>query len=132
MTCLFCRIVAGEIPAKQVYADDVALAFLDINPWHRGHTLVIPRRHVTDVVSDQAALAEIAPAIQATAELLIGRLGADGINLLSNNGAAAGQEVFHLHVHLIPRFAATGGFAAMAAPDSDIDLDEVYQQISRS
>ncbi|MCW5954879.1 MAG: HIT domain-containing protein, partial [Propionibacteriaceae bacterium] len=75
MECLFCRIVAGEIPARQIYADDHAIAFLDINPWHPGHTLVIPRRHTEDLLSDATVLAEIAPAVSATAALLTGRLG---------------------------------------------------------
>ncbi|HRA76252.1 MAG TPA: HIT domain-containing protein, partial [Propionicimonas sp.] len=70
MDCLFCRIVAGEIPSRQVYADDTAIAFLDINPWHVGHTLVVPRRHVDDLLDDPAAFAEIAPAVSATARLL--------------------------------------------------------------
>ncbi|MDR1711271.1 MAG: HIT domain-containing protein [Propionibacteriaceae bacterium] len=126
MSCLFCRIVAGEIPSRVVYADDTAIAFLDINPWHRGHTLVIPRRHVDDVVSDPAALPEIAPAIAATAKLLVEKLGCDGINLLSNAGAVAGQEVFHLHVHIIPRYASSPGLRAMIGPDPAIDVDEVF------
>ena len=61
--CLFCRIVEGEIPSKRIYEDETAVAFLDINPWQQGHALVIPRRHVKDVLEDPAALAEIAPAI---------------------------------------------------------------------
>lgn len=129
-SCLFCRIVAGEIPARQVYADGAAIAFLDINPWHPGHTLVIPRRHTDDLLSDPAALAEIAPAITATAALLTERLGADGINLLSNAGAAAGQEVFHLHVHLVPRSADRPGLSALTVREPDIDLDAVYQRLT--
>ena len=57
MTCLFCAIVAGELPSRQVYADDAAVAFLDINPWHRGHTVLVPRRHVTDVLEQPECLA---------------------------------------------------------------------------
>ena len=60
--CIFCRIVAGELPSRQVYADEHAIAFLDINAWHRGHTLVIPRRHVDDLVTGDPSLPEIAPA----------------------------------------------------------------------
>ena len=130
MPCLFCRIVAGEIPARQVYADDSAIAFLDINPWHPGHTLVIPRRHVADLLDDPAALAEIAPAVSATAALLTARLGADGLNLLSNAGEVAGQEVFHLHVHLVPRFADRPGLRELAVPEPGIDRDEVYRRLT--
>lgn len=129
MDCLFCKIVSGDIPARRVYEDEVALAFLDINPWHRGHTLVIPKRHVDDLFSDATMLGEIGPAVHATANLLKSKLGADGMNMLSNAGAASGQEVFHLHVHLIPRFASNPGIAALRQPDTSIDLDDVFAQI---
>ena len=131
MDCLFCRIVAGEIPARQVYADDAAIAFLDINPWHVGHTLVIPRRHVADLLADPAGLTEIAPAVSATAALLTERLGADGINLLSSSGATAGQEVFHLHVHLVPRYPHRPGLRELMVREPGIDLDEVHRRLIR-
>jgi len=131
MDCLFCRIVAGEIPSRQVYADEAAIAFLDVNPWHVGHTLVIPRRHVADLLADPAGLAEIAPAISATARLLTQRLGADGINLLNSSGATAGQEVFHLHVHLIPRYPHRPGLRELMAREPHIDLDEVHRRLTR-
>lgn len=128
--CLFCRIVVGEIPSRQVYADQAAIAFLDINPWHPGHTLVIPRRHSDDLLGDPAALAEIAPAVSATAALLTERLGADGLNLLSNAGEVAGQEVFHLHVHLVPRFADRPGLRELTVREPGIDIDEVYRRLT--
>lgn len=129
MDCLFCAIIAGEIPSRQVYSDDTAIAFLDINPWHRGHTLVIPRRHVADALAEPETLSLIAPAIQATGRLLVDKLGADGLNLLVNSGAVAGQEVFHLHVHLIPRYAAHPGMRGLMERDPAHDLDEVQSQI---
>ncbi|MCA0307363.1 MAG: HIT domain-containing protein [Actinobacteria bacterium] len=129
MSCLFCRIVAGEIPSKQVYADEHAIAFLDINPWHVGHTLVVPRRHVDDLLGEPEALTEIAPAISATARLLVDRLAADGLNLLSSSGDAAGQEVFHLHVHLVPRFAHRPGLRELFVHEKDVHLDRVHRQI---
>ncbi|MDO5501212.1 MAG: HIT domain-containing protein, partial [Propionibacteriaceae bacterium] len=117
MECLFCAIIAGDIPSRQIYADDHAIAFLDIGPWHRGHSLVIPRRHVADILEEPQALSEIGPAIAATSRLLTDKLGADGISLLSNNGAAAGQEVFHLHVHVVPRMADHPGVRGLVDPD---------------
>ncbi len=132
MACLFCSIVAGDIPARRVYEDDRAIAFLDIGPWKRGHTLVIPRRHVDDILDADEALSEIAPAISATARLLIDRLGADGMNLLANAGAVAGQEVFHLHVHLVPRYADDPGMRALFERDPAIVLDEVHAAITTS
>ena len=127
--CLFCAIVAGTIPSRQVYADDAAVAFLDINPWHRGHTVLVPRRHVADLLELPEGLGELTPAISATSRLLVDRLGADGLNLLSNAGAVAGQEIFHLHVHLIPRFADRPGMAGLMERETGIDLDEVHRRI---
>jgi histidine triad (HIT) family protein len=129
MDCLFCAIIAGDIPSRQVYADDAAVAFLDISPWHRGHTLVVPRRHVSDALSQPEALSEIAPAINAVARLLSERLEADGMNILINSGAVSGQEVFHLHAHLIPRYAGHPGMAALMEREPGIDLDAVHQKI---
>ena len=129
--CVFCRIVAGELPSREVYADDTAVAFLDLAPWQRGHTLVVPRQHVEDVVTGQPILAAIAPAIDHTARLLVERLQADGLNLLSSAGAVAGQEVFHLHVHLVPRYAARPGLSGLVGTDrgDDADLDAVLDRI---
>src|SRR6478752_2535259 len=115
-SCLFCKIVAGELPSREVYSEERAYAFLDIAPWHRGHTLVIPRQHVVDLVQGPAVLADIAPAIDTVARLLVDRLDADGLNLFSAAGAVAGQEVFHLHVHLVPRYADAPGGRAMFDP----------------
>ncbi|GAB3713422.1 HIT family protein [Mariniluteicoccus flavus] len=133
MDCLFCSIVAGDIPSKQVYADDHAVAFLDIAPFHRGHTLVIPRRHVDDVLADPPALTEVAPAIEATSRLLVERLDADGMNVFSSAGKVAGQEVFHLHVHLVPRYAKAPGLRGLFQRDEAAadDLDAVHALLTR-
>jgi histidine triad (HIT) family protein len=104
--CLFCKIVAGEIPATVVAEAERAIAFMDINPATRGHALVIPRAHARDIhelaVEDLAAVAAMA---QEVAGRAVRRLGADGVNLLNSNGAAAWQTVFHFHMHVIPRYA---------------------------
>jgi histidine triad (HIT) family protein len=103
--CIFCKIAAGELPATVVAADARALAFLDINPATRGHTLVIPRAHSEDV--HDTAGADLAAAIalaQRVAALARERLGADGITLLNSSGRAAWQTVFHFHLHVIPRY----------------------------
>lgn len=128
--CVFCRIVAGEIPATVIDSDEAAIAFLDIAPWHTGHTLVVPRRHVEDVTSDPTALTEIAPAISRVASLLTDRLGADGINLMSSAGSVAGQEVFHLHVHVVPRYSSAPGLANLVHRDADTDLAAVAARIA--
>lgn len=126
--CLFCRIVEGEIPSKRIYEDETAVAFLDINPWQQGHALVNPRRHVKDVLEDPAALAEIAPAIGTVGDLLKERLGATACNILSNAGADSGQEVFHLHVHVLPRYADNPGISNMRGPVTT-DLDQVHARL---
>ena len=84
-----------------------AVAFLDINGWHRGHTLVIPRRHVDDLVFGTPVLAELAPAIDAVARRLVERLDPDGVNVLSSARPAAGQTVFHAHMHVLGGRAMT-------------------------
>ena len=128
--CIFCKIVAGEIPSKQVYADDVAVAFLDVAPFKRGHTLVVSRTHVADALADADVLASLAPAIRATGRLLVDRLGASGLNIVSNMGQDAGQSVFHLHVHLVPRYPDDAGFAAMVRKADGIDTDEVFATLT--
>lgn len=130
--CIFCKIIAGELPARQVYSDEVAIAFLDLGPWSRGHTLVIPREHVADLVTNPPQLATIGPAIDATARLLVEKLHADGLNLMSSAKAVAGQEVFHLHVHLIPRYAAKAGLRNLIGldPAAAADLDAVLAEIT--
>jgi histidine triad (HIT) family protein len=130
--CLFCRIVSGEIGSRRIYEDEHAVAFLDIGAWHRGHSLVVPRRHVPDLVTGDPAMAEIGAAIDAVARLLVSRLSADGLNLVSSAKAVAGQEVFHLHVHLVPRYAAEPGLPNLIHPGpiSDAELDAVQAQIT--
>jgi histidine triad (HIT) family protein len=130
--CIFCKIVAGDIPSRGIYSDDHAYAFLDVGPWHRGHTLVVPRRHVPDLVTEDPALTEIAPAVETVARLLVQRLGAGGVNVLSSSGGVAGQEVFHLHVHVVPRYADEPGLRQLVNPAaaSDSELDAVHRQIT--
>ena len=105
VSCIFCAIVEGRAPAEVVYADAETLAFLDINPATEGHTLVVPRRHVRDIWE---ATADDLVAVARTAHLVAERLRVtftpDGLNLLHSTGAAAFQTVFHLHVHVVPRY----------------------------
>jgi len=105
--CLFCKIVAGEIPATRVAEDDRTITFMDINPATRGHVLVIPREHAKDLMEiEPDDLAAVAKATQRVAVTMPERLGADGVNLLNSCGRAAWQTVFHFHVHVIPRYDA--------------------------
>lgn len=103
--CIFCKIVAGELPATIVDEDERTIAFMDIAPATRGHALVIPRAHSTDLLSvDGEDLSAVALACQRLAARVKERLGADGVNLLNSCGRAAWQTVFHFHVHVIPRY----------------------------
>ena len=103
--CLFCKIVAGELPATVVDEDERTLAFMDINPATRGHALVIPREHAADLLEiGQEDLAAVAAAAKRLAARAKEALGADGVNLINSCGAAAWQTVFHFHVHVIPRY----------------------------
>lgn len=106
--CIFCKIIKGEIPCFKIFEDDHAFAFLDINPIERGHTLVIPKFHAKELFFlPPEELAGVMPAIQRTATLLKKKLGCDGLALSQLNGEAAGQTVFHVHFHLVPRYAGT-------------------------
>ncbi|HEX9413203.1 MAG TPA: HIT family protein [Ktedonobacterales bacterium] len=109
-SCVFCRIIAGDTPASVVYRDDDTLAFMDIQPVNPGHTLVIPRPHVASIRDLDAALSARvwAVATQIARALPSAGIRLDGLNLFLADGAEAGQEVFHVHLHVIPRFAGDG------------------------
>ena len=109
MATIFTRIVNGEIPARKVYEDADTLAFLDIFPASRGHTLVICKAEVATLIElTDAQLIATARTTQRIARALMAALQPDGVNVMQNNGAAAGQTVFHYHVHLIPRWHDDG------------------------
>jgi histidine triad (HIT) family protein len=103
--CIFCKIVAGEVPAEKIDEDEHTLAFMDVNPWTRGHALVIPKEHHRNLYDvDPEVLSQTVTAAQRLALRMRDALGADGVNLLNSCESAAWQTVFHLHVHVIPRF----------------------------
>ncbi len=103
--CIFCKIVAGELPATIVGEDERTISFLDIAPATRGHALVIPREHSADLLGiDAEDLAAVGLAAQRLATRVKQHLGADGVNLLNSCGAVAFQSVFHFHMHVIPRY----------------------------
>src|SRR5437764_2670560 len=104
--CIFCKVLAHEIPGELLWEEDETAAFMDINPWTRGHALVIPRNHSTDLLEISAEdLAATASGAQRLAQMQKERLGCDGVNLLNSCGSAAWQTVFHFHIHAIPRYA---------------------------
>ena len=109
MDCIFCKIVANEIPSRKVYEDSDVLAFLDIHPVNPGHTLVIPKAHHQDLLDTPPALAaKLMAVIQKLAPAVLKAVGAAAFNLGVNNGAQAGQIIFHTHLHIMPRFTSDG------------------------
>jgi histidine triad (HIT) family protein len=104
--CLFCKIIAGEVPAQKVDEDEATVSFMDINPATRGHLLVVPRRHAKNLLEIPSEdLTATVLSAQRLAQRITERLGADGVNLINSCGSAAWQTVFHFHVHVIPRYA---------------------------
>jgi histidine triad (HIT) family protein len=115
MSCIFCRIAAGEIPAERVYEDDHVLAFLDLSPLEPGHVLLVPRDH-HELFEDlpAATLAAFGAATARLAAAAKQAAGAEATTLAVNNGRAAGQEVPHCHLHIVPRRAGDSGGAIHA------------------
>ena len=109
MDCIFCKIIAGEIPAFKVFEDGATLAFMDINPLAAGHLLVIPKAHTPNLFeADEAALAATMATARRVARAMRDVLGLDSLNMVQANGPWAAQSVQHLHVHLIPRKEGDG------------------------
>lgn len=128
--CIFCKIIAGKIPANKVYENGHSLAFLDINPVNKGHTLVVPKEHYTDLYAlSSAVLHDMIDAVQKVAAAVKKGVAADGINIGMNNGRAAGQVVFHAHMHVIPRFSGDGLHHWPNKKYADGEINEVEEKI---
>lgn len=130
--CIFCKIVSGAIPSIKVAETDSAYAFMDIGPIARGHLLIIPRAHYGDIFqmppAEVAAIYELAARL---APVLRDVVGAEGLNVLQNNGSVAGQVVMHLHVHLIPRWADDGLKWPWPARKADsAELQQIAEAVS--
>ena len=103
--CIFCKIVAGEIPSYTIYEDEEFKVFLDINPASKGHALIVPKVHYANIYDiDEEVVARAMKLAKKLATRMTKVLGCDGFNLLQNNNEVAGQTVFHFHLHLIPRY----------------------------
>ncbi len=112
--CIFCKIIRSEIPSAKVYEDDHVLAFLDISQVTKGHTLIIPKVHQADIYSLTPDVAsQLFSKVPAIASALKEAYEPIGVNILNNNGEAAGQSVFHYHLHLIPRYGKGDGFGSV-------------------
>jgi histidine triad (HIT) family protein len=122
--CIFCKIVAGEIPAQKIDEDEQTIAFMDINPWTRGHALVIPKEHTRNLwEAPQGVLHSTIDMAQKVAIRQRDALGCDGVNLLNSTEPAAWQTVFHYHVHVIPRYEDDP--LQLPGKPQDVDQDEL-------
>ena len=131
MDCTFCRLLKGLLPSWRVYEDETTVAFLDKGQVTRGHTLVVPRRHAEDIwaLSEEEAQA-VMRSVHRVARLLREKLGLLGLNVTQANGRAAWQEVFHYHVHLIPRYGDDGFIPPWRSTSPSAEqLSEVQQQL---
>ena len=127
--CIFCKIAAGEIPSRKIYEDNDLIAIMDLSPTSKGHSLIIPKEHYTNIYE------EIAGKVMKTAKKLATKmtvaLNCDGFNLLQNNGETAGQTMFHFHMHLIPRYkdADNNMLKFTSVSFSDEEMDAIREQI---
>jgi histidine triad (HIT) family protein len=129
LDCVFCRIIAGDIPSYKVYEDDYALAFLDINPITRGHALVLPKTHVTKLSKLEGEyLPGLMLALKKVAIAIEDALQPEGLNVFLNQGEVAGQVVPHLHIHLVPRNRGDG--LEFITPKAEMTVEE-FNKISK-
>ena len=132
--CIFCKIIAGEIPSYTVYEDDVVKAFLDISQGTPGHTLVVPKKHVKDLFAYDEELAaavfsrlpKIARAVKKSNPAI------KGMNIINNNGEVAYQSVFHSHIHLVPRYTDQDDFKIIFKDNSAKYDEDKYKEIQQA
>lgn len=133
--CIFCKIIAGEIPSSKVYEDDQVVAFLDISQVTPGHTLVVPKQHFRNLLEmDADSASQLFARVPDIARKVMKATGAKGMNILNNNEEIAGQTVFHTHVHLAPRYEETDGLQiSFEAHEPDFPaLAQLAEKIARA
>lgn len=129
--CIFCKILAGEIPSHKIYEDDKVYAFLDISCDSYGHTLVIPKNHCANVLDCESEdLKAVMAAVQKISRHYVDNCGFDGVNVLNASGRAAQQSVFHLHFHIIPR-KENDGLNTWGLNDKfELDLAQICKELA--
>lgn len=131
--CIFCKIVAGEIPDYKIYENDKVTAFLDIMPIHPGHTLIVPKQHIQNLEEiSEEDLSEVMKVVKIVGKAVKDGLGAKGYNILSNNDPIAGQSVPHLHFHVVPRVENDGLNQWAQGTYKDGEAEEVTQKIKQA
>lgn len=128
--CIFCKIIDGTIPSRKIYEDADLVCFMDINPFEKGHVLVVPKHHAATIGElPEEVLVCLAKAVRKLALRLRERLGCSGLNVLQNNGESAGQTVPHVHVHLIPRYEGRPLRFAPGSYDSDGEMQTFFEKL---
>lgn len=129
--CIFCKLANGEIPTKTLYEDDMFRIILDAGPLTHGHALILPKKHAENVFElDEETAGKTYQLAKKFGAKMAAALKADGMNILQNNGKAAGQSVFHFHMHLIPRYYGDGVALGMERGSETLDdLDQVMAEI---
>lgn len=132
--CIFCKIAAGEIPSKTIYEDEQFRVILDISPATRGHALILPKEHYPNLYEiPEETAADAMKLAKKMAVKMKEVLHCDGFNLVQNNEEAAGQTVFHFHMHLLPRYKEDGNqdkFAWNSAKLDETEIEEVYRKLT--
>lgn len=129
--CIFCKIVATEIPSKKIYEDESVLGMLDISQTTKGHSLVLPKKHYDNILEmPKEELDHMINVVQDLSKQLINKLDAKGINVLTNINEAAGQSVLHAHIHLIPRYNENDT-VKIQYTQNEFDLDEIQKTINQ-
>ncbi len=130
MECIFCKIIKGEIPSYKIYEDDKTYAFLDIACDSYGHTLVIPKKHCTNILDcDEEYLKATIATAQKISRHFVEKCGFEGVNVLNASGVSAQQSVFHLHLHVIPRKAGDGIDIWALKDKKELDLEEICKKL---
>lgn len=130
--CIFCKIIKKEIPAKVIYEDEDSLAFLDINPHSPGHAVVIPKKHIANILDfERGSELKLFTGLKEVISLIDKSLKPDGFTIGINHGRAAGQAIEHLHIHILPRFWGDGGGSihSVVLNKPKESLEEIYNKI---
>ncbi len=132
--CIFCKLANGEIPTRTLYEDDEFRIILDTGPLTKGHALILPKKHAENIFElDEETVKRAYQLAKQFGAKMIAALKADGMNILQNNGSAAGQSVFHFHIHLIPRYMEDKVKLGMeGGSEPEYSLDEVLKEITKS
>lgn len=128
--CIFCDIISGKIPSSKVYEDDDVLAILDVSQVTFGHTLVMSKKHVADILeADEETVVKCAKVISKLSKQIVHNTGASGCNVLNNCGEVAGQTVHHLHFHIIPRYSESDAVCFQFNESEKQDLAKVLEKV---